>query len=209
MMKRTIYFLFTAVLLCALAPSRANAQTQAGQFRVSLDTELLGFGKGEIDPDGRNNDIDYDAVTFGLGMAGTGIGFGYTVIDNLLIGGRLSLGLEGLDRYQIDGDGFIWSVMFYAEYIFLPGMFRPFVTATLGFGGIKTDDLIDCWWWSMTGGIGGGLHIFLIPNVSLDATLLIKMGGGTGEFENNVINDIDYKHWLFSFDLALGVSAWF
>ncbi len=205
-MKKCRCFLVVAALFF-LMPWHVSAQTRAGLFKVSLDSTVFAFGVGEVDwEDGPER--DYDAPTVGFGLSSAGIGFGYTVIDKLVIGGRLTLGMEGRDEYLGDDWWFIWSVLPFAEYVFLDGLVRPFVMGTLGFEG-KSDDFDDndTWWWGFTFGPGGGIHFFVHDNVSLDLIGMFLFTVGTGE--DGRPRDDDFKHWRFRLSVLAGISGWF
>lgn len=201
-------FLVLLFLALVFVPFEGVTMTRAGLFRVSLDTTLFGFGTGEIDVDNAG-ETDFDAASVGIGLDSAGIGLGYTVIDGLVLGGRVSFGLRGFDDYLYDEDAFVWSVVPYGEYIFLSGVARPFVTAILGFEGKNLgEDLSDRWWWGFEFGAGGGGHFFVLENVSIDATLLCSFIVGTGENEWPQ-NDVDFSHWRFRLVALAGLSAWF
>ncbi|MCP4675730.1 MAG: hypothetical protein GY854_09535 [Deltaproteobacteria bacterium] len=207
-MKRCIIFVMIAAGVL-LTPQRATAVTRAGLLKLSLDSSFIGFGTGEIDPEG-GDDNDFGAPTFGVGLSSPGIGLGYTVIDKLVIGGRVTLGVQGHDDLFGDYESFFWSVLPYFEYIFLSGVARPFVTGTLGFEGVKVDAFDDDgrWWWGFTFGGGGGAHFFVIEQVSLDAMLLLTFTVGGGEDERPD-DDLDFKLWHFKLSGLFGLSAWF
>jgi len=203
-------FLAALFLSAVVAPLTSVAETPAGLFRANLDSMLFGFGSGEFEHDNDNVEHDFDAATVGLGLDSAGVGLGYTVIDGLLIGGRISLGLRGFDDYLDDSDAFFWSVLPYGEYIFLDGVARPFVTAVLGFEGKNFDqDAGDRWWWGFEIGAGGGGHFFVLDQLSLDATMLFSFIVGTGEDESAANNTVDFNHWRFRLSALVGLSAWF
>jgi hypothetical protein len=190
-----------------LAPIESKAMppagTRAGQFTVNLDTTLFGFGTGKINyKDSALPDYQFDAVTGGIGMGNASIGAGYTVIDGLLIGMRVRFGAQGMDEYRLDDTVFVWSFMPYAEYIFLDGLWRPFVTAGLGFEGKNNDDF---WYWGFTIGMGGGLHVFLFNNFSVDGRMMFDINFGSGE---TPAND-KFGQWRFGISGLLGMSVWF
>ncbi|MCP4707099.1 MAG: hypothetical protein GY869_00620, partial [Planctomycetes bacterium] len=161
---------------------------------------------GEVDYDDVGED-DFSVPTVGVGMASAGIGFGYTVIDKLVIGGRLTLGMDGYDEYHFDDWGFVWSVLPFAEYVFLSGLVRPFVMGTLGFEGRNDDFGRDRWWWGFTFGRGGGIHFFLQDNISLDLIGMFLFTVGTGERDFG--RDEDFTHWRFRLSVLVGISGWF
>ena len=216
MSKKPLSVIITIAILVAFS-SVATAQTRAGLVKIHLDTSLFGFGVGEEDYDDDNiNDRDYDQITVGLGTPSAGIGGGYTVIDGLVVGGKVAVALDGWDKYHFDSGGFTWSIMPYVEYIWLAGIFRPFVIGTLGFEGFFIDDNVIATnqkkhWWNFTFGGGGGAHFFLYDRISLDATLLFTFGVGTGEREISLVNRTvtdDFTHWRFLFMTLIGISVW-
>jgi hypothetical protein len=206
--------LFTLMIgtLIFLVPltSKATAGTASGLFRIHLDTTVFRVGIGEIDPDDSPAN-DYDGFTGGIGLESAGIGFGYTVINGLVIGGKLSFGADGFDKYHSDVTGFRWSIMPYVEYIFLDGLLRPFVIGIFGFQGRNNLPQTDDYWdWAFTFSAGGGLHIFVFNNLSFDGTMLFGFDVGAGEYEfGTPRGDVHFNHWKFKLDLLLGMSVWF
>ncbi|MCP4198982.1 MAG: hypothetical protein GY762_17700 [Proteobacteria bacterium] len=205
-MKRYVFLAIIAVLL--LAPMESNAVpragTRAGLWTVNLDTTLFGFGTGRInhkDANRADDDFEFDAVTGGIGMGNAAIGAGYTLIDGLVLGVRVRLGAQGLDEYRIDDTAFVWSFVPYVEYIFLDGLWRPFVTGKLGFDGKVNDDL---WYWGCTIGVGGGVHAFIFNNFSADARFLFDINFGSGEFGSG-----EARQWRFGMGGMVGMSVWF
>jgi hypothetical protein len=204
-MKKYIFFTIAAVMLLAPLESQAMpvAGTKAGLWTVSLDTSLFGFGTGGLNfKDNTIGDVSYDAVTGGIGMGNAAIGAGYTVIDGLVIGMRVRFGAQGMDEYRIDDTVFVWSFIPYAEYIFLDGLWRPFVTGELGFDGKASD---DNWYWGCTIGVGGGLHVFLFNNFSVDGRMMFDINFGSGEIATNDA----FRQWRFGITGLLGMSVWF
>ena len=204
-MRKYIFF-FALALPVLLAPTKSMATTQKGLFKLSLDSTFFRFGTGEVDFDDGPED-DFDTATVGIGMHDTSISFGFTVIPGLVIGGRVTFGLQGFDFYQWDHEVFVWSVLPYVEYVFLDGVPRPFVMGIAGFEGMNSDDF-DMWWWGFKVGGGGGAHFFVMDRLSLDAFLLLAFDVGTGEIEVPG-DDVDFSHWRFSVSTLVGMSAWF
>jgi hypothetical protein len=195
-------------------PTAIQAQTKAGLFKIQLDTVLFSYGLGEVDRSS-SNDRSFGDATAGLGMANAGIGLGYTVIDRLVIGGRIALGIEGYDDYFWDAEGFRWSVMPFLEYVFLDKIFRPFIMLSLGFEGYSTEDVEFLWqgektsWWGFRSEIAGGGHVFVHEVVSLDFTLGMAFVFGNGEVEvTTSADDLEFKHWRFDFSALVGLSVW-
>ena len=107
---------------------------------------------------------------------------------------------------------FSWGAVPYAEYAFLSGMFRPFVTVQLGFMGVAGEiesgrNDTDFHALIFVIGGGGGGHVFLADNLSLDATLLMSGNLGGGEYEGGPGDD-DFGVGLFELSLLLGISGW-
>ncbi|MDJ0764343.1 MAG: hypothetical protein QNJ97_15295 [Myxococcota bacterium] len=206
-MNARVLGLVLGIAILGLMPGRLSALTDAGLFKLSLNSTFFRFGMGEVDVEDQPGERDYDAATVGVGMQNAGIGFGYTVIPGLVVGGTVTLGLQGLDEFHGDDEAFIWQLLPYVEYIFLDGLVRPFVRGTVGFEGLSSDEFGDVWWWGFTFGAGGGAHFFIRDYISLDALLMLGFTVGTGEFEAG--NDRDFSHWRFRISALLGMSAWF
>jgi hypothetical protein len=101
-----------AVLLAAFALSvstPAQAQIRDGSMRFSLDTDVFTIGGVSVEPDGGNS-VDTTVVGFGPNLLGntrayfdmpsTGIGFGYALSSQFLLGLRTGLGFD-----VVDGEG--------------------------------------------------------------------------------------------------------
>jgi hypothetical protein len=204
-MKKYLFLAIAAVLL--LAPLESNAMprvgTGAGLWTVNLDTTLFGFGTGNINfKDATIADAEFDAVTGGIGMGNAAIGAGYTLIDGLVLGIRVRFGAQGMDEYRIDDTVFVWSFIPYVEYIFLDGLWRPFVTGELGFDGKASD---DNWYWGCTIGVGGGVHAFIFNNFSVDGRMMFDINFGSGEIATNDA----FRQWRFGISGLVGMSVWF
>ena len=203
--------IFTAVVIMGalmVLPGRANAELQKGMFRLHLESTILGVGLGETKVDGQDQSQDYSGVSVGILPAGA-IGLAGTLGSGWVLGGRVTFGLDSGDWFPgSNGDAFVWSLIPYFEYVFLTGLFRPFVTAELGFEGMTSNDDGDYGWWGMVLGGGGGAHLFLRDNISLDFTLMLAYRFGTGHWGAGP-GETDLSHWRFSFDTLFGLSAWF
>ena len=204
MKKYLLIAVAAAVLLAPMASdAMPKAGTRAGLWTVNLDSTLFGFGTGNINfKDSTIADADFNAVTFGIGTGNAAIGAGYTVIDGLVVGMRVRFGAQGMDEYRVDDTVFVWSFIPYVEYIFLDGLWRPFVTGELGFDGKASD---ENWYWGCTIGVGGGVHTFLFNNFSVDARLVFDMNFGSGEISTND----GFKQWRFGMSGLIGMSVWF
>jgi len=95
------------VLTLCLAPQltgSARAQVAPGAFRLSLDTDIIGFAGVHIEPDGPTPNIDATVFSIGPNQLGgsrlvrpatpLGLGFGYTVTGRVLFGLRVGLGYD-------------------------------------------------------------------------------------------------------------------
>lgn len=160
-----------------------------GRFRVHVDGNVFGFShykewfEDDVDPDEVEDVIN--SVGLGVGRQNFGVGLGYGITDGLVVGAKLGLGFTHQQLVQdqpIDGPDQLnrnlqWLLRPYVEYAFIPGgRFRPFVFVHGGVGGgrdvnTETGDaagkLISHTLLGTVGG-GGGLHAFIVPQVSVD-----------------------------------------
>jgi hypothetical protein len=106
------FALGAAVLLATFALSVSNpaeAQIRDGSMRFTLDTDVFTIGGVSIEPDGGNSS-DSMVVGFGPNLLGnsrtnfdmptTGLGFGYALSPQFLLGLRTGLGFD-----VVDGEG--------------------------------------------------------------------------------------------------------
>jgi hypothetical protein len=213
-MRKTV-FVFAAAVALLSSPGVAEAEIERGTFRLHLESTFFSFFKGELDPDGRG-DIDLDGVHFGVGapsqeysITRQSVGFGVTLIPNLVLGARVTLAVVHRDDDEVDdSDLFVMGFIPYLEYVFLDGMWRPFVTAVVGtegwFGEIGDTDYRFA---NFVSGAGGGLHVFLAPQFSIDGTLLFSFAVGGGEWERGRADE-DFDFWCIDLSLLLGLSGW-
>ena len=214
MKKALLWFAVAMALLLAL-PATAGAEVAKGTLRLHLESTFFVFYDGEIDPDGPG-DRDFDGVTFGIGAPGRdyslsrqSVGFGVALIPNLVLGARLTMAFVNMDDdFAEDTDLFVMGVSPYLEYVFLDGTWRPFVTGVVGtegwFGEIGNDDY---WLASFVGGAGGGLHVFIVPQFSIDATALFTFAVGGGEWDTGRGDD-DIGYHSIEVGVLLGLSGW-
>jgi hypothetical protein len=214
-MKRALLPFAVAMALVPALPETAGAEVAKGTFRLHLESTFFSFYKGELDPEGPG-DQDFDGVTFGIGaperefsLSRQSVGFGLALIPNLVLGARVTMALLHEDEDGRDDTLFVTGFVPYLEYVFLDGRWRPFVTGVVGmegwFGEIGDDDyrLVN-----FVGGAGGGVHVFLAPQFSIDATLLFTFAVGGGELEVRRGADIDLDFWCLDLGLLLGLSGW-
>jgi len=210
---KTSHKLSLAVLACAAFATVASWSTQARAdappktFRLHLESGLMEIQRGDLDwDDGGDADLDHTAA--GLGIPRAGVGLGFAVWRGLVIGGRVET------AFYDDDEGFWWgyedafalSILPYGEYIFLSGLFRPFVTIYLGVKGLTSDwGPADFSMWGFATGGGGGAHIFLMDRFSIDLTLLLGvwLGGAEADPGNE---DGDFV--IFESSILFGISGW-
>ena len=203
-MKKYLMLAVTAIALLTL-PGLGRADVPSGMFRLHLETTLLTVGTGEYKYDGAG-DQNSSGLTVGVGLPGMGIGFAGTLGRGWVLGGRVWLGAES-DEWSAEGnaDWFRWSLSPYFEYVFMTGIFRPFVTGMIAIEGLSNlDGNNDYSFWGLAVGGGGGAHIFVFNQISLDVTLMMDFRFGSGHAGNQ-----DFSHWRFAFDTLFGISAWF
>lgn len=174
----------------ALGP--ASGYSLLGRFRVHVDGTLFGFSHYEEwfedDVDPMEVEDVYNRVGLGIGQQNFGVGLGYGITDGLVVGAKLGLGFNRIQIVNDDpidgpdpiGRSLTWMFRPYVEYAFIPGgRFRPFVFVHGGVGGTRTLDtatgdmagkVINHTLLGTLGG-GGGLHAFIVPQVSVDVFL--------------------------------------
>jgi hypothetical protein len=178
----------------AASPANGAASNIKGRFRIHLDGNLFAFQhrrdwfEPDHMPDNDIEDVD-NTIGLGIGQYNLGLGLGYGITDGLIVGLKLGVGFRHT-RYKdfdpdpdplLDGpDTIINQTTFlvrpYVEYAFIPGgRFRPFVFVHGGVAGGRgvvtdSDDTASTLTHTVapTLGGGGGLHIFVIPQLSVD-----------------------------------------
>lgn len=193
------------VLACALLslPQEGNASLRKGYLRLGFDSTFFRFGVTNYAP--KNLEDDYKtAFNLGAGMPNTGIIIGYSALNGFVLGARLNLGLASADDYFDDDHFLAWAAAPFMEYIFLKGVIRPFLTASVGVNGVASYQSDDTWWWGFTFSGGGGIHFFAHQNVSIDLSLLPGFTLGSGKADG-----LEFKHWRFTVAVPLGISGWF
>ncbi|MBN2341440.1 MAG: hypothetical protein JXX29_00470 [Deltaproteobacteria bacterium] len=204
---RNLLFAVPVMLGLLLAASPAKAELPSKMFRLHLFSNVLEVGTGETSTNDEP-DEGYGGLEIGAGMSRFGVGLAGTLGSGFVLGGRVALGQEaGNWTPGNDDEGFVWSVAPYLEYVFLSTRVRPFVKAIAGFEGSHWENN-GGFWGALFGG-GGGIHIFLRPNVSIDIDLDLVFRVGTGEWSGNRNTpDDDFSHWRFYFGTLFGLSAW-
>ncbi len=201
-----------ALLICLFA-SHTHAATPAGRVAFGLDMPFMRYIGTTIGQGSTDVEID----TFQIGLAGMDVGLwgGFTVIDHLTIGTRLALAFDRTEEVKFETKTFDMILFPFAEYAFDLGMVSPFVSAGLGLEvstvasgdspttTVKTTQFLF--------GAGGGVHIFLIDALSIDASILLNGGAGGGEVEvsgNNMSSTTDLDARSFQLQVLVGISGW-
>jgi hypothetical protein len=101
-MQNRILWLFPLVWLAAAMPARA--QLGRGDFRLSLDTDVLGVAHVTLDPDGAGGDQENTVFSVGPNQLGgshvtlaatpLGLGLGWVLSPKVIAGLRLGLGFD-------------------------------------------------------------------------------------------------------------------
>lgn len=170
----------------------ASSYSMLGRFRVHVDGTVFGFSHYkewfEDDVDPMEVEEVVNTVGLGVGLQNFGIGVGYGITDGLVVGAKLGIGFSHTQAVQDDptdlpdivNRNVRWLFRPYVEYAFIPGgRFRPFVFVHGGVGGNRSLDTTTA---DLTGkvinhtllgtlGGGGGLHAFIVPQVSVDVFL--------------------------------------
>lgn len=214
-MKRLLLSAVIGALLLA-RPGVSGAEVAKGTLRLHLESSFITFYKGQFTVDDAPN-LRLSGVSFGIGaperefsMGRQSVGIGGALIPNLILGGRVSLALVDRDDryYWNDTTLFVMGVIPYLEYIFLDGTWRPFVTAQVGmegwFGDVADNSFRLA---TFVSGAGGGLHVFLAPQFSIDATALFTFAVGGGRWHRNRANR-DMSYWCLDLSVLLGLSGW-
>jgi hypothetical protein len=227
-MARILSVLFVVALGTAFSTA-ASAQVPKGSVRLNLDSNLIMYKFGGWNPAG-DEDWKRQDIVAGIGVPNLALGVGVTVVDALAIGLRLSIGYEthevgfdaddsaiSADEVMTDFDAmkqtnFRWGIAPYLEYAFMDKVVRPFLMLLLGFEGEKdTAPTVETTFWDFIFGLGGGLHLFGGPNVSVDLTILLGFSAGGGNFTPTVegAEKLKFTRILFRANGNLGISGWF
>jgi len=226
-MKKAIV-LVACLSAVALVPAVSGAQVSKGLLRLSLDTRLIGFTATTVELD-ESPHTETKLRTFELGLANPefGMGIGYTVIDGLVIGGRVGLRFSSTSNETEDSDElktrtFGLQILPYLEYAFNLGKkVVPFVAVVLGYENTFSKDVNadadgEPYYKTVTNqfefGGGGGIHIFPAPVVSIDASLFAFGSFGktvsTLDLGDGPSNDTDYKVRALRIAAYVGFSVW-
>ncbi|MFV8753939.1 hypothetical protein ACNOYE_25620 [Nannocystaceae bacterium ST9] len=221
-------------LVLTLAPPTPADADIAGRFRLHLETPILEYEHTRewVGPNEAPRNEDWsDDVWFGPGAGGFALGFGYAITKRLVVGGTLAMTLRRDRHMSYPPGGFTTTqqvdlnasilVRPYLEYVLLPhARVRPygFVRGGISAHRYASTDLLgqyDSLRWSMRPQLGGGagVHVFVIPRVSLDLMayadhtfVLTKATHAYDAFPD----DAHVRPWYQETELGLGfgLSLW-
>jgi hypothetical protein len=218
-MKNPILWLFSLVCMAAALP--AHAQLGRGDFRLSLDTDVIGVAHVTIDPDGGGPDQDTTVFSLGPNQLGgshvtiattpLGLGLGWVLSPKILFGVRLGLGFDVIAPEGDDENRKVLALSLMPGLTFVPlgRKAKLFIAVSPLFqvNRIKQDNYLERW---MQGGFstGVGALIFAASSVSADIGFFFE-----GRFGNRhqEVND-DEADGLRVADLRgvirFGLSLW-
>jgi hypothetical protein len=195
---RAIVTLWAALLWTT--PGRAQQIDQA--LRLSLESNVLTHDKSAMstDPDGTTG----SRTLFGLGAAGLGVGVGYAVSENVVLGGRV-LAVVGENKVaNTHAEESSLRVLPYAEYAFDLGLGRPFLALNAGYsGGSAGSAALETSTSTWLIGPSAGAHVFAGPSFSLDIGLQALLQKGTSKAQ-----DVSVSTSGYSVGLTVGISGW-
>lgn len=230
---------FVAPSLAAAGPPATGSLSAANKrFRFHVGTDL--FSLVHENPDGGDSDLNTNRLGFGIGrrtwldtptaFVGAGVaslGFSGILLDGHIgVGGMFAFTVDGIDVGDDGGTLIEGRFVPFFNYMFNPaGRVTPFVGLHLGLGGGAGTDTIDD---PITGesirrtvsviypvvGPQGGVHIFVIPAVSVDVMVNFDYIAPHVRFrqEDSPSEDDDYDKVSDIINVAfinVGLSAWF
>jgi hypothetical protein len=210
--------LFLCAFACCIWSSTAFAQLSRGEFRLSLDVDVISIAHVSLNPDGPAPTTE--ALVFGIGpnhMGGSrataatptlGLGFAWVLTPKILLGIRVGL---GYDLIAPDGDGpneklLAVSLQPGIEFVPIGHRAKLFIAARPIFQANrrKVGDFKDRW---IEGGfsLGIGTYIFPSPAVSADIGFFFE-----GRFGNQKINNNEPNEHVADLRgvIRLGLSLW-
>jgi hypothetical protein len=204
------------VMSCVLCSAKAEAQLGRGNWRISLDTDMLAVANVDVDPE-RGTDYDVTVISVGPNQLGgsrvvqpatpLGFGVGYTMSPKLVLGVRTGLGVDIRDG----GDDKIRNL----DVSLMPGLtFVPIghkAKLFLSLAGIfqvnreKQDERRDR---VMYGGFSTGIGTLIFPSSRFSADLGFFFEGRFGgrKFDNPDGPDDDLRDMRGV--VRLGFSLW-
>lgn len=190
-----------------LMPSRAYAQDTDGAVRLSLDGVLFA---GEFSAFEGPAGAEFDTTNTNAGLyAGSfGLGLGYALGKNAVIGTRL---IHGTNKFNSEGDTLPeasitrFSLLPYAEYVATASStIQPFVAGTIGFQiGSNDTSGVESTTSAFLFGLSAGLHLFATDTFSVDPHFSYYRASGTASAGTQ---DVDYGANVFL--LGFSLSGW-
>lgn len=217
-MKKLPLWLVPLVALVWSFP--AHAQLGRGDFRFSLDTDVISVARVTVDPDGPGGDAEY--TVFGLGpsqlgashitqpASPVGLGFGYVLHPKFVLGLRLGFGFDVIDRENAPDTRLLGvSLMPTLTIVPVGRSAKLFIALAPLFqvNRVKRGDFVDRW---LQGGFSLGIGALIFPVSAASADLGFHFEGRFGN--NRVENDDDGDTRADIADLRgvvrLGLSLW-
>jgi hypothetical protein len=217
-MKNSLLFL--VALACCIWTKPASAQLSRGQFRLSLDVDMISVAHVSLDPDGPGPTDDQ--LVFGIGpnqLGGSraisgaptspiGFGFGWVLTPKILLGIRTGLGYDLIspDGNSVNTKILVVSLMPGIEFVPIGHRAKLFIAARPIFQANRTKqgDAKNRW---LQGGfsLGIGTYIFPSPAVSVDLGFFFE-----GRFGNYKVNDDNPSEHVTDLRgvVRFGLSLW-
>jgi len=219
------------------APAPTGLSPKGKRFRFNLGTDV--FSLVHFNPDGGGDDsrnrlgfgigrrTELDWPTGGIGGGVTSLGFGYIFPKvPIVLGAQFAFAIDGVDVSDDGGTTVEGRLVPYFNYMFnASGRFTPFVGLHFGLGGglyTIEDDIDPIGPVRATTNViypvvgpQGGVHIFIVDAVSVDALMNLDYmapHGRTVIDSDDVDSDRDYDKLGDLLNVAfisVGISAWF
>jgi hypothetical protein len=217
-MKNQILWLFPLAWLALAVP--AHAQLGRGDFRLSLDTDVISVAHVTLDPDG--SAPDSDTVVFGIGpnqLGGShvtipatplGLGLGWVLSPKMLLGVRVGLGFDVISPDGGDNTR-VLALSLQPGLTFVPIGHRAKLFVALSplfqVNRIKNDGYLERW---MQGGFSTGIGALIFPAspVSVDVGFFFEGRFGSRHQENADVEADGERVSDLRGVIRLGISLW-
>ena len=208
-------------LVCAVAfavcfwAKPAAAQLTRGEFRLTLDTDIISVGNVNLEVPGGG---DSDTLVFGLGPSQLGasrvtgpttplgLGFGWVLTPKIVLGFRLGLGYD-LVKYEGGNEAHALAFSLQPGIEFVPiGRHAKLFIAARPIFQVNYMDFPTFETTTLLGGFsfGIGTYIFPMPSVSVDLGFFFEGRFGSMENADEVKLDVQDLRGV----IRLGVSMW-
>lgn len=217
MKNRVIFLIATA---CCIWTSPAFAQLSRGEFRLSLDVDMISVAHVSLDPDGPGatdkqlvfgigpNQLGGSRVTAGAPTSPVGFGFGWVLTPKIILGIRTGL---GFDLIAPDGNApntkiLVLSLMPGIEFVPIGHKAKLFIAARPIFqvNRTKQDDAKNRW---LQGGFSMGIGTYIFPSSAVSADLGFFFEGRFGNHKNDD-DDVDEHVADLRGLVRFGLSLW-